>query len=151
MTEELKNRGTAKPSGEHIRQLFDSPSLEPRRGIAADAGIAIQSGIVEIGGHVQSGMRLALHGQQFIAGTQVLFKNRYAERVPEQVAIVIGETCLVPIGKYDHGMTEFDAVPGEPPQLFGWGCQGGRLEACRPIGPTGRKDANQLGFLKTRR
>jgi hypothetical protein len=142
---------------QHVRQFVDSPSLKPWRGIAADTGIAIQAWIAEIGGHVQAGVRLALHGQQFVRWTQMLFKNRYAERVPEQIAIFFGEPGLAVVSKRYHRMTELhrmrelEAVLGKTPQLLRWACDGRRMEACRLLRPAGRKNPDQLGLPKTRR
>jgi len=119
ITDELKNRRIEewRNAGlrQHFRQLVDSPSLKPRRGVTAYAGIAIQPRSAEIAHHVQPGMCFAFHCEQFVACTQMLFENWYAERVPEQVSIVFGETRLALVGEYDHCMLEFEAALGEKP------------------------------------
>src|ERR1017187_5621747 len=117
-TDELKNRridelAESWPSGQHFCKFVDSPSLKPRRGIAACARIAIQPRSAEIAHHVQPGMRFAFHREQFIADAEMLFKNRYAKGIPEQVSIVIGESRLALVGERDHCMLEFQAALGE--------------------------------------
>src|ERR1022692_3165767 len=112
ITDELKNRridelAESWPSGQHFCKFVDSPSLKPRRGVAAGAGIAIQPRSAEIAHYVQPGMCFAFHRQQFIACTQMLFKNWNAEGIPEQVSIVIGESRLALVGERHHCMLEF--------------------------------------------
>jgi len=60
-------------------------------------------------------MCFAFHREQFIACTQMLFKNRYAKGVPEQVSIVIGESCLALVGEHHHCMLQFETALGEKP------------------------------------
>lgn len=107
--------------------------------------------IAEVAHYMQTGVRLALHRQQLVARAQVLFKNRHAERVPEQVPIVIGKTGVALVGERYYRMAEHESVLRQTAQLFHRPCDGGRVEAYRCFGPAGRENADQLALLKTRR
>ena len=115
----LQGRAGVAALGQHIRELFDPCSLgEARRRVAADAFVAVQAEILEIVHYMQAGVSVAFHAEHFVARAQALLKNWHAEKLPEQIAIVLGKTRSSAIGEYDHRMAELQTFADGAPKLL---------------------------------
>jgi hypothetical protein len=93
-------------------------------------------------------MGIALHREQFIVLTEVLFEDGNAEGTPQQVAVVAGESRAAFVGERNYGMFEMQPSRSELQQFVYWPCDGRGLKAGRTVVPTLREDAGHLRLLK---
>ena len=105
--------------GQKLDQFLDTGAARDSwRAVAAGAGLPFQAQVLAATQHVQTGMRVALHGENTVAGVEKLLENRDSEAAPEQLAIGARESVFSFIGESDHCMFQAQALRGEAAQLF---------------------------------
>lgn len=77
---------------------------QTRRAIATGANLVFEIQILVAVHDVQAGVGIALGGEQFIVGAEVLLKHRNLEGDPEGLSVLGGEFALAGVSENDDGV-----------------------------------------------